>query len=115
MTAVASITADRFNAQALTSPVPVLVDFYADWCPPCQAMGPILDQLKAEIGQAGRIVKVNVEQEPDLARSYAIRSIPTLILFVDGRAVERITGVLSLDALRDMFGNSSAAAPAPAR
>lgn len=74
----------------------VLVDFWAPWCGPCQMMWPILEDLAKQIGDQARIMKHNVDNEPNIAGQLAIRSIPTLILFKDGVIVERTSGVHSV-------------------
>lgn len=81
------------------SDLPLLVDFYAPWCGPCQIMAKILEQVNAEMKQQVRVVKINTESYPDLASQYQIRALPTLILFKQGQLVERIEGVVSADQL----------------
>jgi len=91
-----------FQEKVLKSETPVLVDFYADWCPPCRAMAPVLERLAAETPSA-KIVKVNVDHNPDLAAQYGIASIPTLIVFRDGRPVERHVGMADVGKLSQML------------
>ena len=74
---------------------PVLVDFYADWCAPCRAMKPVLEDLKSQMGEDVAIYKIDVDQNQMLAERYGIRSIPTLILFKDGKPVWRKSGMAS--------------------
>ncbi len=109
MSQVTAITTDRFHEQVIQSPVPVLVDFYADWCPPCRALAPILDTLAQQVDGEARIVKVNVDHEPALAQSYGINSIPTLLVFAGGREVDRIAGLLSPEQLRRKLVRAEAA------
>ena len=77
----------------------VLVDFYADWCGPCQMLAPLLEQLSKD--DEVKIVKVNVDEIPDLARQFRIMSIPTLMLFKDGKSVKKALGYMPLESLRE--------------
>jgi thioredoxin len=80
-----TITESTFQQEVLESDRPVLVDFWAEWCGPCHAVAPILDQIAGERGDELRLVKVNIDEEPELAQRYGIMSIPTMILFEDGQ------------------------------
>jgi thioredoxin 1 len=84
----------KFN-QVINSSRPVLVDFYADWCGPCKQMPPILKQVKEELREQVRIIKVDVDKNPNIATKYRIRSIPTLMIFKDGEAKWTGMGVRS--------------------
>ncbi len=79
--------------------VPVLVDFYADWCGPCKMMAPILEQVNAQLQGRLRIVKIDTEKYPELASHYQIEALPTLVLFKQGKPVDRIEGVLQAQQL----------------
>lgn len=92
-----------FGQMVLDSEEAVLVDFYADWCGPCKKLSPVLDELAQETPGV-RIVKVNVDRSPESARSYRVRSLPTLILFKDGKPVVRRGGLLSKDSLKKLVG-----------
>ncbi len=72
---------------------PALVDFFAPWCGPCQVQGPIVDEVAEEIGDKATVVKVNIDENPELAEKYGVMSIPTLILFKDGEPAETMTGM----------------------
>ena len=74
---------------------PVLVDFYAEWCAPCRAMKPVLEDLKAQLGDEVVIFKIDVDKNPMIAERFSVRSIPTLILFKDGEPVWRKSGLAS--------------------
>ena len=78
-----TITTDTFDTEVLGSESPVLVDFWADWCGPCHAVAPVLDQIVEERPDL-RLAKVNIDEEPELARRYGVMSIPTMILFEGG-------------------------------
>ena len=90
-----------FEREVLRSDVPVLVDFYADWCPACQAMVPTLEELAGEMPDA-KIVRVNVDDSPQLAARYGIDSIPSLLVFKDGQIIAAHVGLASRDQLREL-------------
>ena len=95
---------NNFNEVVLESKIPVLVDFYADWCGPCKMMSPILDEISQEFEGKIRIAKVNVDDNPDLSSEYKIMSIPNMILFENGREKENIVGARSKDDLIRFLG-----------
>ena len=90
--AVLTLTKENFDAEALQSDTPVLVDFWAEWCGPCRMFSPIVDEF-AEENPGVKVGKVNVDEQPDLAGRYGVMSIPTAILFKNGEAVETLVGV----------------------
>lgn len=87
-----SVTDTSFDQDVLKSSVPVLVDFWAEWCGPCKAIGPKLEEIANEMGGKVMIAKVNVDENPDSPAKYGVRGIPTLILFKDGKEVDQIVG-----------------------
>ena len=86
------IGAATFEAKVLTSPVPVIVDFWAPWCKPCDAIEPHLRSLAAEWGERAQLVRVNVDEEPGLSARYDVLSLPTVILFADGEPRATVYG-----------------------
>ncbi len=88
-----------FKDDVSTAERPVLVDFYADWCGPCKVVGPIVEDVASDLDERLDVVKVNVDQDRELAAQFDIRSIPTLMLFKDGVPVETIIGITTKDNL----------------
>ena len=89
------LTKANFEQEVLKSDKPILVDFWAQWCGPCRAVGPVMDELANEYDGKARIGKVNVDEEGELAAKYRIMSIPTVTLFKNGEIAEKIIGVKS--------------------
>lgn len=89
-----------FETNVLASQTPVLVDFWAAWCGPCQTMGPVVDELAHELEGKARIAKVDVEEHGELAERFGVHSIPTFILFRDGEELERVTGMVPKSTLK---------------
>jgi|UniRef100_UPI0040493A2A thioredoxin 1 len=99
MSAATPVTTANFEEVVLKSSTPVLVDFWAEWCGPCRAVGPILDQIADEHGDKIKIVKLNTDEESAIAIKYGITSIPTLNVFVNGEVVKTIIGAKPKPAL----------------
>jgi len=90
--AVEKVSDQSFEQDVLKSGAPVVVDFWAEWCGPCRMVGPILDEVSGELGEKVKIVKLNVDENPETASKYGIMSIPTLLLFKDGKIASRQVG-----------------------
>jgi thioredoxin 1 len=95
-----NVTEQNFDEIIQKSKVPVMIDFWAEWCGPCKMLTPVIEELAAEYGETVKIAKVNVDQQPDLAARYGIRSIPTIILFKAGEIVEQMVGMQAKEALK---------------
>jgi len=85
---------NQFQKEVLESDIPVLVDFYADWCGPCKMMSPVLDQIAAELEGKLKVAKINVDDAEDLAANYGIQSIPNMILFKNGEPAANLIGAM---------------------
>ena len=86
------LTDATFESEVIQSDVPVLVDFWAEWCGPCKMIGPVIDQLSDEVGATAKVAKVNVDEARELAVKYNVRSIPMLLFFQNGEVKDQIVG-----------------------
>ena len=100
---VIAVTNETFEQEVVQSRRPVLVDFYADWCGPCKAVGPIVEELAAEYEGRLTVRKVDIDSNPELARQYGVRSIPTLMVFKDGEAKDTIIGAVPKSKLTEII------------
>ena len=96
---IVTLDSENFDAEVRQSDKPVLVDFWAEWCGPCKALSPLLDELAEEKGDTVKIAKVNVDGNQELAVEFGVRSIPLLLFFKDGERKDEIVGVASKDAI----------------
>jgi thioredoxin 1 len=90
--ATMAVTDNSFDADVLGADVPVVVDFWAEWCGPCKQIGPALEEIATEMGEKLRVAKVNIDENPQAPSRYGIRGIPTLLIFRDGELVDRKVG-----------------------
>ena len=103
MSVTTEIKTENFENVVMSSEKPVLVDFWATWCGPCRMLSPVVDELSEENADKLTVGKVNVDDCPDLASRFGVMSIPTLILFKDGKVVDKTIGVQPKDALQAML------------
>ena len=101
--AVVKITADNFEEEVINSKIPVLIDFWATWCGPCQMQGPVVDEVADEFAAKLKVGKINVDEEGSLAQKYSVMSIPTLILFQNGEVIKKEMGFHSLEEIKTMI------------
>lgn len=114
MATIPEATTATFTA-TITDSTPVLVDFWAPWCGPCRHVAPVLEELSRELAGKVRITKVNVDDEPGLADRYVVQGIPTLVLFADGREIDRVVGALPKPALAGWLQSRTGATAAGIR
>lgn len=100
--AIVNVSDQTFNNEVESEGV-VLVDFWAPWCGPCKMIAPILEDLSGDLGDAVKIAKLNVDDNPESASRFGVMSIPTLILFKDGQPVDKIVGLNSKDSLKNLI------------
>ncbi len=94
---------DNFESEVLNSEIPVLVDLWAEWCGPCRALAPVIEEIAEDYDGKLKVGKLNVDENPGVPSAYDIRSIPTLIVFKDGAAQERVVGALPKNHIVDLI------------
>jgi thioredoxin 1 len=95
-------TDDNFESEVLKSEKPVLIDFWAPWCGPCKAIGPVIEELAGELKDSVKVMKMNVDDNQKTAVNFGVRSIPTMILFKDGKAVDSIIGLVAKEKILEL-------------
>ncbi len=100
------ISDQNFNSEVLKSSIPVLVDFWAPWCGPCVAIGPVLEDLAGEYNGRVKVVKMNVDENANVPAQFGVRSIPFMVMFKGGEMVDSILGAVPKMKLKDMFEKS---------
>ena len=92
--AIQSIKEDSFEKEVVNSELPVLIDFWAEWCGPCKEMNPILEEVSSEMEEKIKVLKINIDENPNIPNKYGVQSIPTLIIFKKGEAIATKVGAL---------------------
>ena len=103
-----SVTDQNFESEVLQADGPVVVDFWAEWCGPCKVMSPLVDQLASELGDKVKVVKVNIDENPNAPTKYGVRGIPTFMVFKGGQLVDTKVGSMSKTQLSDWISSSVA-------
>lgn len=98
-----NLTKQNFTEEVLNSKIPVIVDFWANWCGPCKMLAPVLEQVAEEYKDKIKVCKVNIDDEQDLAVEYQIMSIPTVLFFKDGKLVKTSVGFVSMSELKELI------------
>ena len=100
---VINLTSENFEKEVLKEEKPILIDFWASWCGPCKMMGPVVEQIAEDAKDVVKVCKLNIDEELNLATKYNVMSIPTFILFKDGKEVERRIGAMPKEELMKIF------------
>ena len=105
-----ALTSENWEQEVLKSELPVLVDFWAEWCPPCRLIGPVVDALAEDFKGRARVGKLDVDASPEVAGRFGVCSIPTLLVFKNGLVVDQRVGAASREALQEFLGAHAAVA-----
>jgi thioredoxin 1 len=97
------VTGKNFKEEVIESKVPVLIDFYATWCGPCRMLAPVLSEAAEEVGDAVKVCKIDVDEEPEIAEEFGISSVPTLLLIKNGNIVNWLTGFVPKEEILDLM------------
>ncbi len=104
---VKPVTDADFESEVVSSEVPVLVDFWAEWCGPCKALMPTIEEIAQEMGDKVKVVKVNIEESPETPTKYGLRGVPTLMLFKEGKVVDTRVGGMPKTQLADWLSENT--------
>lgn len=107
MTKTLTITNENFSSEILASKTPVLLDFSAEWCGPCQVLSPIIDELAEENAEVAKVAKLNIDTNPTLAATYGVQSVPTVLLFNNGEVVKRFVGLQPKSVFQDAIQSAA--------
>jgi thioredoxin 1 len=100
-----AVTVDNFEEEVLRSPVPVLLDFWADWCTPCKMIAPVLEEIAQEYSGRFKLCKIDVDAQGDLANQHGVVSIPTLVVYQDGKILRQQVGALPKPQIQALLGD----------
>lgn len=102
---ILKIDKDNFDEEILNSNIPVIVDFYADWCGPCKMMAPIIEEISKDLNQKAKVAKINVDENQELAIEYGIMSIPTVLIFDKGELKTQLVGLRGKEEIENIVNN----------